>query len=364
MRSQARGSGQLLSRPIPDLIPEQVACFTLDSLRARPVRNFNPLAMLSAMQIGGNRTSGIAIDIGGDKLVWATFEVAGDLLRLGDTHVSQGDGGAGYLEVLEELAETARRNALTVGISLAGPIDGTVVLASPNLPVFTAELHAQYSGDFANVFDAVQVANDAEAGIMAAGLEAVRRYPHISNVIYLINGSGLGGAVLHNNLIFATEPGHVEVSARLNPFDQRKACGMLGSSHVCVEVVAASKAGIEDIWSRLYGKRLSGRYIAARYLNGDSVALELYDNSALVMAHVIKGFARAFSFPEDLNKTIIVGHGGIFEVPGYGDRLQSILATSLPYPPKILFTRDFSANTCLDGAAIAAVISRLAEVPE
>lgn len=199
---------------------------------------------------------------------------------------------------------------------------------------------------------------------MASAFEAIKRYPETSNLIYVINGSGLGGAVLKENAIFTSEPGHVEVEARLNPFSQGKACGMFGGNHVCVEVVAAGKAGIEDLWLQQKGERLSGRDIAARYLDGDHIAGDLYDNSALVTAHVIKGIAKAFSFPKDFSRTIVVGHGGTFKVPGYGDRLRSILAANLPYVPTMLFTKDFSNNACLDGAAIAALVSGRSEMLE
>jgi hypothetical protein len=52
-----------------------------------------------------------------------------------------------------------------------------------------------------------------------------------------------------------------------------------------------------------------------------------------------------------------VGHGGTFEVPGYGERLRAILEKDLAYSPSLLLTKDFSANACLDGGAIAAVMA-------
>jgi hypothetical protein len=50
----------------------------------------------------------------------------------------------------------------------------------------------------------------------------------------------------------------------------------------------------------------------------------------------------------------VVGHGGIFYVPGYGDRIIDILGR-IEDAPRFLFTREFSVNTCLEGAALAAV---------
>lgn len=349
------GVGDLLAnRQIPDLVPEQVERFTLEALQAKPVRSFDPQATLHQLQTCSEKTV-VAVDIGGDKLIALSYDVRdGLLLQLAEILVRQGDGGSAYLDGLEEVADLARRKMLSVGISFAGPTDGTKLLAGPNLPVFITELRDRYGGDFAGLFPAVAVANDAEAGIMAGALEAVKRYPETRNVIYVINGSGLGGAVLTGNMIFAAEPGHIQVEAGLNPFGQQKPCGMLGATYVCVELVAASKAGVEDMWLQQQGKRLSGREIAARYLAGDHMALDLYDNSALVTAHAIKGIARAFGLPRNFDGTVVVGHGGIFQVPGYKERVCSILGKDLSSVPRMLFTRDFSTNTCLDGAAIAA----------
>jgi len=357
MKPDVGVSDLLACRQVPDLLPEQVERFTVEALQAKPVRSFDPQATLHQLRAGGEKTV-VAVDIGGDKLIALSYDVRdGLLLQLDEVLVRRGDGGSAYLDGLEEVADLARRKMLSVGISFAGPTDGTKLLAGPNLPVFIAELRDRHGGDFARLFRAVSVANDAEAGIMAGALEAAKRHPETQNVIYVINGSGLGGAVLTDNMIFAAEPGHVQVEARLNPFGQHKPCGMLGATYVCVELVAASKAGVEDIWLQQQGKRLSGKEIAARYLSGDHLALDLYDNSALVTAHAIKGIASAFGLPKNFDRTVVVGHGGIFEVPGYRERVCSILAKDLSAVPRMLFTKGFSTNTCLDGAAIAAATS-------
>ena len=357
MNPNASGLELLADRQVPDLVPEQVERFTVEALRSKPVRSFDPQATLHQLRTGGEKTV-VAVDIGGDKLIALSYNVRdGLLLQLAEVLVRRGDGGSAYLDGLEEVANFACSKMLPVGISFAGPTDGTKLLAAPNLPVFIAELHTRYGGDFAGLFPAVAVANDAEAGIMAGALEAAKRYPETRNVIYVINGSGLGGAVLTDNMIFAAEPGHIQVEARLNPFGQQKPCGMGGATYVCIEAVAASKAGVEDIWLQHQGKRLSGIEIAARYLTGDHMALELYDISALVTAHAIKGIARAFGLPKNFDRTVVVGHGGIFEVPGYRERVCSILKKDLSSVPRMLFTTDFSTNTCLDGAAIAAATS-------
>jgi len=357
MNPDADGCKPLAVRQVPSIIPEEVERFTVHALQAEFARSFDPKATLHQLRVGGEKTV-VAVDIGGDKLVAWSYDVhEGFLLPRTELLVLRGDDGAGYLTALEELADRTSCKNFSVGISFAGPTDGTRLLAGPNLQTFIAVFYNWYCQNFANLFPSVVVANDAEAGIMAGALEAAKRDPELRNVIYVINGSGLGGAVLTGNTIYAAEPGHIQIEAKLNPFGQRKPCGMLGAAYVCIEDVAASKAGVEDIWFQQKGERRSGREIAAKYLNGDHMALQLYDNSALVIAHVIRGVAKAFSFPRNFEGTVVVGHGGIFQVPGYRERVCTILEKDLSCVPKMMLTKDFSNNACLDGAAIAAATS-------
>jgi predicted NBD/HSP70 family sugar kinase len=343
----------LTKRPTPDLIPEQIARFTRESLRARATRRFDPHLTQNVL-VAGATSDILAIDIGGDKLITASYRIRDGELKPNEPVVLQNEGGRGYVEYLEELASHARRNKLPVGISLAGPTEGTKLVAAPNLPALFDDLLDRYDRDLANLFPSIALANDAEAGIMAASVEAIKRHPATRHVIYVSNGSGLGGAVLAGSTIFACEPGHIEADVQLNPFKRSKQCGLLGSTHVCLEGIAASKAGIEDTWLQKRGEPCSGRQIA-RYLSSDRLALDLYDNSALVTAHAVFGLARAFALR--VGQTSVVAHGGIFQVPGYGKRLCSILTRGGFSPLDALFTKDFSINACLDGAAIAAVLN-------
>lgn len=346
----------LADLPATPLLPKQVQRFTRESLQAKPVRRFDPRETLSELWASDGKVV-IAADIGGDKLSSGYFTVKdGVVRRTGDLLTRHGDGGDGYVDALAELSDLARRHVLPVGLSFAGPTDGTRLLDGPNLGHFVSELRSRYGGDFANAFPQVQVANDAEAGMMAGALAAARRYPDAREVIYVINGSGLGGAVLTGDVIYATEPGHVEVVAELNPFGQRKECGLGGARHVCVEAVAASKAGVEDIWRQQTGRHLAGERISALYESGNRLAFDLYSSSAFLTAHVIGGMADAFGFVKDVGQLVIVGHGGIFYVHGYRERVNAQLANAFRADPQILYTRDFAVNACLEGAAVAALV--------
>jgi len=338
----------------PGLLPEQLREFTLTNMRARRIGRFNAHASLRELKASEGEKV-IAVDMGGDKLAASYFMVRDGVLVQagGDLLACQGDGGAGYLAALEKLGERASRELVPVGISFAGPVDGTRLIAAPNLPDFLAEFRERYGSDFARLFPAVQVANDAVAGLMAGAVEAARRYPGACDVIYLINGSGLGGAVLASETVYAAEPGHVRIIGQLNPLGQAKACGLDGARYTCVEAVAASKAGVEDLWQQRTRDRLPGRAISARCQAGDALARSLYDNSARITAHAVRGMADAFGLTED-RRLVVVAHGGIFHVPGYGDRVMDIFGKEPGPRPSFLFTREFSSNMCLSGAAIAA----------
>jgi predicted NBD/HSP70 family sugar kinase len=339
------------------LAPEQLQRFTKDSLRARPVRPFDVEQVLDMLRLRDGMTVA-AVDIGGDKITTADFTVRkGRVESSGHTLVAQGDNGIGYLEALRAVSDSASRRGVPVGISFAGPIMGTRVEAAPNLATFAREFRASYDSDFANLFWKVELANDAEAGIMTAALEATRRYQDSCDVVYVINGSGLGGAVLTGGTIYAAEPGHIEVAAQLNDLDgfsQHKQCGLDGATHVCIEAVGASKAGVEDIWRQITGQKLTGRQISTLLLGGDELARDVYYSSARITAHAIKGMGTAFDLFRGGNRPVVIGHGGIFQVPGYGALVCEILGRDLGAAPRVLFTKDFSDNACLDGAATAA----------
>lgn len=164
----------LCGLPVPGLLPEQLREFTIEGLRAKRVRYFNAHASLTSLRArDGERV--IAVDIGGDKLSASYFTVGGGAVkRAGDPLSCQADDGAGYLAALAALSERARREAVRVGISFAGPVRGTRLIAAPNLPGFLTEFRDGYGADFSRLFPAVQVANDAVAGLIAGAVEAVR----------------------------------------------------------------------------------------------------------------------------------------------------------------------------------------------
>ena len=157
----------LNQHPIPALLPEQLQRFTDQTLQTKPVRDFDPRVALAALRAANDKAV-IAVDIGGDKLTASLFTVTDGAIRR-DREVLNYHSydGAGYLSALLKVRETALREMVPVGISFAGPTDDARLIAGPNLPIFSQELREACNSDFANLFPQVEVANDAEAGMLA-----------------------------------------------------------------------------------------------------------------------------------------------------------------------------------------------------
>lgn len=354
-----------ISETIVSVVPEiaaQAAVFTADTLHAHPVNTFNP-APENLQSKAGQHV--IGIDIGGDKIA-AEEKIVGEDGRLyTDTSLRSGSRkhGRAYLSVVESLAYRAYSSDIPVGISFAGPVDGTTPLEGPNVSKLMTELQENYGGDFKGASSEEDIllgekltalSNDAVAGLYAGAAEAARLHPEVKNVIYVIVGSGLGGALLKDSVVYATEPGHVKVIDELNPYHSEEACGTFSQTFTCVERVASGKAGIEATWAEQTGKPMSGPQIAAEAEAGNPLALGLYENSAKVIAATVEGMANAMGLSLTDKETAVVFHGGTFNVTAYKDRIKELLQADGSVAP-ILYTEEFSDNACLDGAALAAI---------
>ena len=96
------------------------------------------------------------------------------------------------------------------------------------------------------------------------------------------------------------------------------------------------------------------------YKQGDAFAGELYEHSALVVAHVVQGVANVLNIDLADSTSAIVAHGGAFKFPSYGERVAQILSHHNEHDVQLIMTKDFtdpSTNACLNGAAIAALTS-------
>lgn len=349
----------LTSRAVPSLIASQLSEFSKASLHEQVVRTANPERIFNRMvALEGQKVLGA--DLGGDKGVVRTFRILNGELHTIDDYASaiQGDDGAGYLQLLKDAGQYAEQNSLPFGISWGGPLDGTRPLFHPKAKLFLSELGDQFDGDLTNISTSIKGAlNDGPAGALSGATEAYRKFK-ISNSIFIINGGGIGTSVVKDDTLYAVEGGHVRGLAELNQYQQTTECGVYGNTFTCLERLGANKAGIEVQWQDKTGSYMRARDIEDRYKEGDAFAAELYDHSAWVVAHVILGTAQAYELSLSESSTVVIGHGGAFKFPDYGNRINQILEKHTEKPVKLIMTKDFGAddsNACLDGAAIAAL---------
>jgi predicted NBD/HSP70 family sugar kinase len=334
---------------LPTYVPEQIAHYLGDELLTHPALHFDPAAAAASLD---EPREVIALDIGGDKLRRATYAIGSGELTLQEQEIHQGRGGAGYLAHLERYAAEARERGVPVGISSATRLEGSVITRTVNLPVFFEELQQRYRANYRALFPASSfVANDTVSGICGASTLLTQQGIDSSRAVFVICASGLGASVLHEGTAIHVEIAHVPIEDRLNPFGQAMLCGVPGKPYVCVERVAAARAGIEDLYHQQTGELRDGVAIGKLYEAGDPLATALYETSALAVAHATAGVMRRYGFEDG---TPVVYHGGNFELRCYREAIGRALREMPGAQPRVVFSRDLSPNACLEGAAIGA----------
>jgi predicted NBD/HSP70 family sugar kinase len=345
---RAGGRSPLEQRPIPELFPHQLEKFDLKLIHPMATAVFRPQLEEGALAIG--------VDIAAENLTAYEFSVVNSRLAIGRKvlEIINDFNGIGYLDKLRDVARQAG-DEIPVGISLAGPVEGTVPGYSDNVSVFSEELAQHYSGDLARLFPTLRaVENDANAGLWAASLNALQEH-RARDVIYIINDLGMNASVLRAGMLYSLEAGHAELVPQLNPHNQSKKCWFHNRDHVCVEAVAAAKGGIEDILTGALRRRPTHDEARSLYFAGDPLTIELYDNSANVSAHMVQGLAIEMDIKLASPETAVVCHGEIFNFPGYSERLKQIIEARTGGPVNLYSTSEFSENASLEGAALTAL---------
>jgi predicted NBD/HSP70 family sugar kinase len=335
-------------------VPEQVAVYQTDHLLAHPAFAFELAEAVTALQHDQDL---IAIDLGGDKIRRADYQVRDGHLVRGDEVVHQARGGDGYLPFLEQVAVEAQERRIPVGISSATRLEGTVVSRVANLPVFYDEFLAAYGADYARLFpQGMRVANDTVAGICGAGTILAQRGVTFDDIAFFICGSGFGAAMIANGEAIHVEAAHVPLMDELNPLGQTMRCHVPGKDYVCLDRVVAGRVGIEDVYRQQTGETLDGVEIGIRYEANDPLSTVLYETSALALVHATAGVMQRFDVSPD-ERSVVVYHGGNFELGRYRAAIVTDLDLMPGINPRVVFSRDLSPNVCLDGAAILAALA-------
>jgi predicted NBD/HSP70 family sugar kinase len=338
--------------PLARYVPEQIALYQTDHLLTHEVCRFDPARAAAELQV---EREVMAIDIGGDKIRSAIYRTGDGTLTKLDERVFRSRKGTGYLPFLERLVAEATERDLRVGIASATKMEGSRITRTVNLPVFFEEMRRAHGGDYARLFPGrVFAANDTIMGICGASTLLCLQGIATSHVAFIICASGVGASVIADGMAIHVEAAHVPIVPSLNPLGQATPCGVEGRSFVCVERVAAARAGIEDIYRQQTGEARDGVALGKLYEAGDDLATILYETSATALAHAIAGVMRRYAFPEG-EESVVVLHGGNFEVPRYREAIQTHLSDIPGAGCRPVFSRDLSPNLCLDGAAITAI---------
>lgn len=351
----------ILTQPaIPRMSSVQLEQFDLESILARPSGNIDLLkAAIKLRNSPGQEI--LTIDIGGTALKALPVSVKEDgTIEIDESQqlmfdkIGEGDN---YLEALLKIAD--RYPNLPVAVSSAGVVENNTLITCPNAPALVGPL--KRAGNFSGIFKRpVPLMNDAVAGVVVGAVGVAMRDQRARPTIYIINGGGIGSASIDAlGNITSSEPGHTRVvDETLNPNHVDTLCHLFPGprwDHVCLERIAASGAGIEPQWETLTGQKLPGIEIAEKMYGGDKQALQLYNTSALITAHIIEGVRSSLDFP--IEDTAVVLFGGAFKTHGMVNRIRQIL-TKYGKPMELIRVGELGfSNANMAGLAISALMA-------
>lgn len=328
MTELVRNLDILTQLPVPEMSSVQLQQFNPESLLARPSGKIDLLQAVKKLQNSPDQEF-LIIDIGGTAIKELVVPIkAGGVIQIDKSQqliVKKIGAGDNYFEALLKIAD--RYPNLQVAVGSAGVVENNTLITCPNASALVEPL--RQAGNFSGIFNRpVPLMNDAEAVVLAGAVGVAMRDKRARPTIGYIKSGGIGGAgidALGNRT--SLEPGHVVVAdPTLNPKGVTTLCHLFPGprwDHVCLEKIAASGAGIEPQWEKLTGQKLTGEEIAEKMYGGDFLALQLYNTSALISAHIIEGIRTSLNFP--VEDTVVVLSGGAFETHGMAGRIRQIL---------------------------------------
>jgi predicted NBD/HSP70 family sugar kinase len=351
MNGDDRMDFRLASYPLDE---DQIALFTHEGVEPRTVGTFEPeKAWQKLRAINGKQALGI--DLGGSKVFCALYCVKDGALVVDQGAVTEieHENGKGCLGYLEKCAKRIKDAGLCVGFSFAGIVEGGIVRAGPHVPLFVDDLMQKCNGDLKEIIPQIQsVQNDAVAGMIGALTRSSGIHENVHSCIFIVNGSGLGAAVMKDGIIIATEVGHT----LLSPSVYRRISRMQVAPPSSIEVIAASKAGVERRWQEFASTALTGHEIAQKLYGGDPLARRLYTESAWITAHTVAGLANIFRIQPEKD-CLVMYHGGIFKVAGFSECVTDTLQRHYNHHLKTIETTHMSRNICAEGAALLALLA-------
>jgi glucokinase len=268
----------------------------------------------------------LGIDVGGTKVMAATFDGAGEILSRAraKTRAWRGDEDV-FATILNtarraiEAAEIDSNKLAAIGIGAPGPIDPATgyIIEAANMKLKDFPLGPRLSEAFSCP---VTVENDVSAGVYGEFRAGAAR--GATNVFGVFVGTGIGGGIIVNGEMYrgasfnAGEIGHITLELG----GPRCGCGNRG----CMESLASRTAMTRDIRraikrgkkssvSKLLVKEtdvLSGRDLKRAYAAGDELVVRTVNRAAKIIGIGLGSLVNVLA-PE-----VIVLGGGVVEAMG------------------------------------------------
>lgn len=249
----------------------------------------------------------IGVDIGGTKIAAGIVTPVGEVVSPRTVPTPLADGPQAVMQVVIEQVQALKQAApdvQAVGIGTAGLVDstrGVIVHANPNLPGWTGMPLGATVRAATNL--PVYVDNDVNA--LAIGEGRFGAGQGFREVVYVAVGTGIGGALVRGGEIWrGTHYSAGEVRYLVAAWDEE-------GRPIILEEYASGPA-MEKQYQMLSGssERLSLRQITERAYAGDMLAVEVIEDGARMLGHVLGGFVGILDV-----EVLIVGGG----VPNIGD---------------------------------------------
>lgn len=233
----------------------------------------------------------LSLDVGGSKLLLARFS-QGILVDEKQIPTLAHEGREALLQRIVDLILSMKEDASRISLLIPGVIyQNAYVRKCSNLPLSHFDLKAFIEKETGlSTF----VGNDVSFALYGEWKE---RGGHLENVVGLFAGSGLGGGLILKGELYSGQGAAGEIG-HMNYIPQGRACGCGGWG--CYESYVAKSGMLQRLQEfaeeggnsiLLQGRKndemLDSRLLAKAYRSGDSLAIELFEESARALGNAI-----------------------------------------------------------------------------
>ncbi len=251
------------------------------------------------------------IDLGGTFVKFALVSEQGEILFEGKLSIGGKATREDTLSTLKKAIHQVKQNADSAGLTLTGigigspgiVYEGVVIGGADNLDRWeNIDLSGIFSAEFG-----LPVLADNDANVMGLGEVAFGAASQCTDVIFLTVGTGIGGAIVMNGILYGgyknhgAELGHIAIDHN----GIECSCGGKG----CLEAYASTNALIAR-FAQLAGidaDQVDGYHIVRKFREGDPAAMTAMREHTDYLGHGVASFINTFA-----PQKVVIG-GGISE---------------------------------------------------